>query len=1182
MQVCKAIPVLIVCMMLYCFPDFCNAQQRPSSTYVDSVFSNSNALRNNCSVDNLLNELRKDPSYAAREKKMNDEILKAMTTVASLRMMGNGPVTTVILPVVVHIINENPLAYTDAQIANGIKDLNDAFSKSGAYAASQGADTKIQFALAQKDPDGGITTGITRTSSHYSVNMNMYSEDYRLKNLINWDPAKYINIWLVSNIVGEISAGFGCGVWTRMNAGGYATLPTGSSFSTDGIVVPGFGIVLAHEMGHYLGLYHTFEGGCTNNNCLTDGDRVCDTPPDGTNTPTSDCSKPGNSCTTDTLSSYSNGFFPRDTVDMASNFMDYNNAACTNQFTEGQAERMRTAIATQRSGLLSDVITKPCGDNIIAGFTRDIADPKVGELINFINTSSITATYQWIVDGVQQATTRDFSWIFTAPAAKHSVTLKVFNTSSCYATYTDYVLTNCGLTARFSNNKRFIASETNVLNDTILFTNNSMNTLTGITPSYEWILTNNITNTRQTITTNASGAGGPDDLNYIFPTFGNFSLRLKATGGGCADSSELLYFTVADPKPDVYMAVFGANCYANTKVRVSFYICNFGYAPIPPNIPITFYDDDPKKPGARKLGSSFFFPDSIKGYCCGKVYYDTLDVGYEKLNKIYAVANNITSSVPVVLPDPAATLVEKDYTNNIGSYQNFRFKASITPSAAAMEPGDTLQLKASGSPEPGVNFAWSPPASLSCVTCSNPFFYADTTASTIKQVIVKSSYQCIDTAYIDIKVPVYNDFVVAINSIACSGTDSLLVNFTVSNIFKRGIIPKDLLVAFYKDDPQTSAAVLLAPVFKVPDSVLAKQKVYTWKIKKIKGGNIFASVNDNGSVVPVQSSNAPVAEKDYTNNFNSYNYQLVSATIDTSICTGQTFAGYSASGNYRDTLVTAAGCDSVRILNLVVKTAAITKTNIIASICEGDNYAGHTTTGTFIDVYPGANACDSIRTLTLTVNPVIHKTYDVKICKGDSYFAVGKLQTKSGTYIDTTKSFAGCDSITTTNLSVYPLPSGFLPKDSTLCLGKTLSINLSGYTTVNWSTGSTSNSIVISPPSASYSVQVTDRNGCNGADTINVVFQKCIPIQVPNAFTPNADGKNDVFRPVIGVATSNYTMQIWSRWGQLFFETHNSSVGWNGKYNGIAQPSGVFVYVITFTDPDGVAVKRTGTLVLIR
>ncbi|MDB5209425.1 MAG: hypothetical protein JWQ30_252, partial [Sediminibacterium sp.] len=56
----------------------------------------------------------------------------------------------------------------------------------------------------------------------------------------------------------------------------------------------------------------------------------------------------------------------------------------------------------------------------------------------------------------------------------------------------------------------------------------------------------------------------------------------------------------------------------------------------------------------------------------------------------------------------------------------------------------------------------------------------------------------------------------------------------------------------------------------------------------------------------------------------------------------------------------------------------------------------------------------------------------------------------------------------------------------------------------------------------------------------------------------------------------------WSRWGQLFFETHNSSVGWNGKYNGVAQPSGAFVYVIMFTDPDGAAVKRTGTLVLMR
>lgn len=1234
----KTILVIIVCIILYCLPRISIAQQKNASPYTDSILAITNVYRNNCGVDNTLKQLRMDPAYVAREKKMNDEIYRFITTPNRVRLFGPLPSVAIVLPVVVHVINDFPDAITDAQIIAGIKDLNDAFSKIGAYSASGGVDTKIQFVLAQRDPNGGITTGITRTKSHYGFNTNMANDDFRMKNLIGWDPLKYINVWLVNNIIGEISAGFSCGVWSRKQVGGYASMPVSSTFSSqsDGIVVPGFGIVMAHEMGHYLGLYHTFDGGCTNNNCLTDGDRVCDTPPDSYDTPVADCTKPDNSCRTDTLSGYSNGFFPRDTTDQVSNFMDYNNPACINQFTQGQAERMHAAVATQRPGLIGNAITKPCTENVLAGFTRDIADPKIGETINFTNTSLNATSYEWFVDNtmVSTATTlpaRSFAISSFPIFSKHIVTLKAYK-NGCMSSFTDYILVNCGLTARFSNNKNYIASETNIYNDTILYTNNSMSTL-GSTPiSYEWVLTNNNTNVRQTISTNVAVPTDPKDLNYRFPTFGYFRLRLIATGGGCADSSDLLYFTVADPKSDAYIAVTGANCFQNTKVRVSFYVCNFGFDTIPAGLPVTFYDDDPKTGGAKQIGSTFIVPDQILGFCCGKIYIDTLDVKYEKLNKIYAVANNVTTTVPIVLPDPGVTMIEKDYTNNISSWLNFRFKATITPAAVSMEPGDTVQLRAQATPDPITSYTWSPPGSLSCTSCNLPFYYADTSASTTKQVVVRSTYQCTDTAYIDIKVPAYNDFTVKINSVACSGADSLSINFTVDNLFKRGIIPKHLQVAFYKDDPQTTNGVLLGPVFKAPDSVLAKTKIYQWKIKKIRGGNVFASVNDNGSVVPVVSSNAPMAEKVYTNNFHNYTYLLPSGVIDTAICNGLTFAGHGVSGTYRDTISTAAGCDSVRVINLTVKTAAVTRTTIAASICEGANYAGHTTTGTFIDVYPGSNTCDSIRTLNLTVDPIVRKTNNITICKGNSYFAGGKLQTQSGVYIDsaksskgcdsitttnlsvddvlrktynvaickgdtylaggklqtqsgiysdTTKSAAGCDSITTINLSVNPLASGFLPKDTTLCLDKPLVLTLSQYNTVIWSTGSNSNSITITQ-SGTYSAQVVDKNGCSGSAVVNVVFQKCIPIQIPDAFTPNNDGKNDVFRPLIGVNPTNYTMQIWSRWGRLMFETHDKTKGWDGRYNAELQASGAFIYIISFIDPDGVAVYRRGTLVLIR
>ena len=297
-------------------------------------------------------------------------------------------------------------------------------------------------------------------------------------------------------------------------------------------------------------------------------------------------------------------------------------------------------------------------------------------------------------------------------------------------------------------------------------------------------------------------------------------------------------------------------------------------------------------------------------------------------------------------------------------------------------------------------------------------------------------------------------------------------------------------------------------------------------------------------------------------------------------CTGDTILGRTIAGVYADTFKTAAGCDSIRILHLSYKASSVS-TTISASICEGQQYAGHTQSGTYIDVYKGANACDSIRTLQLIVNPRYRQTREVQICDGNRYKAGGAFQTRSGIYYDTLRSSKGCDSIIITQLSVTPLPVNFLPQDTMLCLGKTLSISLPQYKSTVWNSGSIDYNLLITDP-GKYWVNVVDANNCKGVDTINVLYQKCIPIQIPNAFTPNGDYRNDIFRPVIPVALKNYRLQIWNRMGYIVFDTSDYQKGWNGKTNGEEQPSGVYVYLIRFTDDDGKEVVKNGTVLLIR
>jgi gliding motility-associated-like protein len=119
--------------------------------------------------------------------------------------------------------------------------------------------------------------------------------------------------------------------------------------------------------------------------------------------------------------------------------------------------------------------------------------------------------------------------------------------------------------------------------------------------------------------------------------------------------------------------------------------------------------------------------------------------------------------------------------------------------------------------------------------------------------------------------------------------------------------------------------------------------------------------------------------------------------------------------------------------------------------------------------------------------------------------------------------------------------------------------------------------------SITYTVRVTGDGGCFGEDQIKVkVFVSGPEIFIPSGFTPNADGKNDVLRPVtVGITKLNY-FTIFNRWGQKVFSSTELNKGWDGTYNGEPQPSGTYVYQAEGLDYLGKRVYKKGTAVLIR
>ncbi len=154
---------------------------------------------------------------------------------------------------------------------------------------------------------------------------------------------------------------------------------------------------------------------------------------------------------------------------------------------------------------------------------------------------------------------------------------------------------------------------------------------------------------------------------------------------------------------------------------------------------------------------------------------------------------------------------------------------------------------------------------------------------------------------------------------------------------------------------------------------------------------------------------------------------------------------YTTSGNYRDTLQSMNGCDSIVNTDLTVLKPI---TNLIAAdICDGKDYKvgtkSYKATGQYIDTLSNSIGCDSIITLKLSVFPNFTNTKVMSICKGDTVFVDKYKHTITGIYKDTLKTFRGCDSIINIDLTVIaPL---FSNVDTAICNGKNVMIGGSSY-----------------------------------------------------------------------------------------------------------------------------------------
>lgn len=572
--------------------------------------------------------------------------------------------------------------------------------------------------------------------------------------------------------------------------------------------------------------------------------------------------------------------------------------------------------------------------------------------------------------------------------------------------------------------------------------------------------------------------------------------------------------------------------------------------------------------------------------------------------------SNDTILNPLAFPPVTTTyIVNATFTSGcvsrdtvVVSIGSFPHTLSATPDSICS--GDTVQLSFVGN---GVSYSWTPSGNVSSPNSSSTLAWPPST--TTYHVTAFDSVGCRvdDTLLVTVKgggVTLGNDTIICpYDSITLSPSGSPYVSYlwstgatspsistsaqstTAQNYFVRVY---DGLCYFYSDT-LTLGEFILNPIVVQPSG-------------------------DTG--VCVGDSLVLSADPGYVT------YIWSNGTDDQTISTG-------TAGDYYYTAIDANGCvlhsqDTAHVVVSNPPVAAIISSD--DTICEGQKSWLFVNPVTGIDYYwnpggilsdsfavsaagtyyliandNGCNGYDSVQ-IASTVTPVVDLGADLDICSCDT--TVVLASNTAGTYLWSTG--AVTQSISVNSTAVYSLTvtdannctatdstevnircltaSAFVadPPTATIFTGNNATLNVDSFSynssfTYLWTPSTYLQDSAVKQPyvqsaqvTTTYTVQVTDAvNGCVAYDSVRLVVVTHALIPMPNAFSPNGDGVNDLYGPVIPPALQGiYTivqMRVYNRWGQLVY---NGNGYWDGTFGGTAQPADTYFYYITIEGPD--------------
>ena len=341
------------------------------------------------------------------------------------------------------------------------------------------------------------------------------------------------------------------------------------------------------------------------------------------------------------------------------------------------------------------------------------------------------------------------------------------------------------------------------------------------------------------------------------------------------------------------------------------------------------------------------------------------------------------------------------------------------------------------------------------------------------------------------------------------------------------------------------------------------------------------------------------------------------STVDVEICAGTEYILpdgiiVTTAGSYTTILTAVSGCDSIIITNLTIATEF--NTFIDADICNGETYTlpdGSITTisGIYISNFIAAGGCDSVVTTTLVVheNPVI--IFDIQdiVCLEAVPIVLnatpeGGVYSGSGVIDDTfdpaltgvggpfeiiysVTDMYGCSDTMNDFINVIQnfADAGY---DTTINAGTSAYLNGNTGGDYLWSPPESLNCFDCADPIATpvttttYLLISTDAYGCLATDEVTINVIGSVDVNIPNAFSANSDGINDIYHIQLNGAELIH-FSIYDRWGQLIYITESGPIEWDGTSKGIEQEMGVYVYKIEYV-LNGTIFVRSGSITMLR